>query len=206
MAGEYYRVIKLIQDTIVGTDDSGELVKAPGTVALFDPTSYLADVAETAWRWYGLIRTTIDFQTGFISDDLDVGELIISIEDGLAITIGAGSTNVTETTQSFNVDDPVLIYTDGGTMPAVNGFALNSNVLYVVSKAGNILELSEIAGGTAITFDTAGSNLFLTLASVNTPVTSKTISFPAELSHSPQLNSKATVSYQTGYAEIEFIE
>ncbi len=77
-AGDDYRFDLIIEGTVFGVRD-GDLRTAQSTFAVRDDRDRLKQIAEVAWVWYGGTRRSIDFQTQFITDALDVGDMITGI-------------------------------------------------------------------------------------------------------------------------------
>lgn len=78
VAGDGYRLDRILPHTVVGVDSNGDLERSTGGV-LHDDRPLLERVARIAYEWLSGDRYTLSLQTDDVHDDLSVGRMIVRI-------------------------------------------------------------------------------------------------------------------------------
>lgn len=81
-AGDDYRLDYVVPGTVVALDPgTGELIRSESGGFVRDDRGELRKIARLAYAWYGEVRRALSFQTTHINNQLEVGDLIVSIGD-----------------------------------------------------------------------------------------------------------------------------
>lgn len=82
-AGNGYVQDYLVPNTVVGIDSEGELLKSSGGF-LRDDSGLLKAAAKVAFSWYGRPRSVLTLRSGQLTEELFLGQMVVTIGDPAA--------------------------------------------------------------------------------------------------------------------------
>lgn len=130
--GDDYRMDFICKNTVWGIEN-GELLQADSAYLIRDDRPKLKQLAEIAWVWYGKTRRALDFKTQFLTNALEIGDMITGIivqKDGTSyddfeVFTTVSSISISSPIGEVNISPPEISYkTEFGQFDPVTFFQI----------------------------------------------------------------------------------